>query len=267
MDLDRNVEAISQQRGHKRKLSGAAKGGSLGSRQCTSSGVYSITTPSTDVDLCETCRSTEFPAMFNKTSSHLPNTGLIIMNSGRPENLRKTCPMCCLFNVNRRRDRFQLRLFSNSTLFEFTENNEQPAGASLLVVDADTHPLGCRRTERQGYIERGIIMPAIQDSFQTGPQSLYGGYRIDAACASYTRMKEWLRQCPSLHGESCSLSGVSIPMQIKCIDCASREIVQIDQESDYICLSYVCKLATVCSLTVCLPNTVNLRSSVTPFYP
>jgi len=92
---------------------------------------------------------------------------------------------------------------------------------------------------RKGYASRGLIVPVVEHPISTVPQTFYVGCRIGTDIIDYERIREWLSECDRRHTKTYSLRDTLSTISLTCIDCLTRDLVQVDSHIEYLALSYV----------------------------
>jgi hypothetical protein len=134
---------------------------------------------------------------------------------------------------------FQLRIFSARSRFRgMPLTGHQRPNVALAIVPGQVKRdfgLGMRKQlPDTGFVlSKSISVDSQRPAVE--------GAVVNQAQVDFDRLGAWLRYCDGLHQESCGLRrnarGLSVPL--KCIDCVSREILQIHGHVDYFALSYV----------------------------
>jgi hypothetical protein len=198
--------------------------------------------------LCERCQNIDFDKIFNMPKRTLPVDGRPILDLSDNVALWQpwSCPLCRLLlavryperNVTYPNPGCHLRAWSSLTVLSVKATNHHKPSVVLSVMHrSPTKELWL--WERTRYASRGLILPVVERPVPTVPKTFYGGCRIDTNVIDYGRIREWLSECDRLHTETCGLSDILSTIPLKCIDCLTREVVQIDPHIDYLALSYV----------------------------
>lgn len=68
------------------------------------------------------------------------------------------------------------------------------------------------------------------------PPSFSQGCQVEPSRIKYDDLKEWLSYCQRLHPNTCGLRDDARSASVRCIDCLTRELVQIDAQDKYFAL-------------------------------
>jgi Heterokaryon incompatibility protein (HET) len=194
------------------------------------------TATTTADDLCGQCRSIDFDAIFG---SDVKNPNGIKLER---EKECPTCPLCRLF-IDVRSDQgstsgYEILAFSSSDILAKERAGEGKDDCALAVIggwaSSKRYPIFFSKCR-----SRGFIVPVSSSLTLPLCPGLYRGCQVDTARISYERLQGWLTQCQNSHSTTCGVQIRVQPMSLRCIDCLTRELVQIDSNDKYFALSYV----------------------------
>lgn len=160
----------------------------------------------------------------------------------------QNCPACRLFNMVAQRTRpgtadgYHLRAFLAAPLFGADQAPHSHSAIALAVLPSkrpDTMSLWAYRR----YMERGFILAKDRSPAGTHSesQSVVEGSYVHTSVTDYKLMDNWLKHCDTLHSITrvCRREASQLSMPLKCIDCVTRQIRQVDDKHTYFTLSYV----------------------------
>ncbi|KAE9365247.1 HET-domain-containing protein [Stipitochalara longipes BDJ] len=206
--------------------------------------------PSSKTELCPRCKKIDLESIFHPARPVPSEIGVPISIIGAIDG-RSECPLCCLFAAVhfqglkwQEREGFHLRLYSIPTLLGEERPEKGWPGVGLSVIRGTdlsytAFPETNSYMDNTNYTDKGFILPTVQMSDGKMYRTSLVGCQINAESVSYARIKKWLSECQSLHSKTCSLGESSLPVQLKCIDCDTRQIHRIEFRDEYVCLSYV----------------------------
>ena len=214
--------------------------------------------PSSETQLCKRCKKIDLKSIFHSATPTPSEVGIPMLIIGTIDG-RSDCPLCRLFAAVcfqglkwQEREGFHLRLYSIPTLLGDDNLEMRRPGVGLSVIRGTdlsytAFPETNSYMDNTDFTDNGFILPIAQ-SEGVASRITVRGCLVNADTVDCIRIKEWLSDCQILHPRSCGLSEASLPVQLKCIDCYTREIYQIDSEDEYVCLSYVCKFSVSISI-------------------
>jgi Heterokaryon incompatibility protein (HET) len=198
---------------------------------------------------CSQCKQIDFEAIFDPAAELLPESGRPIANlSDNISELGATsCALCRLFSAVRKKIRkaCHLRAYSALQVLGF-RNAKAPAsqGRGVLLTVTEGHinelgsapyKLGSQRHEPVGWST--FIIPVTH--LKEGRKSCVLAGNVVTGKINYELVKSWIHNCQTQHTKPCNQQrSIEDGVLIKVIDCASRQVVQLDVDKRYLALSY-----------------------------
>ena len=201
-------------------------------------GLHLARQPTADAHLCQRCQTIDFDAIFEtKTGAE----GISVFDLGRVQRTAKrNCRFCHILVSELEAARhfyrpgftWQLKLFPADWLGGRGYKRSQSTTNTILGA----FPFDFQSKIIPLTMDRWIL--PMRQGFQTVPDGRCHGRHLPRKSVDYDYLRERLEDCLCAHSIS---KEVTNPMSGKLvvIDCASRSLVQLPPESNYICLSYV----------------------------
>ncbi|KAK1752034.1 heterokaryon incompatibility protein-domain-containing protein, partial [Echria macrotheca] len=215
-------------------------------------GTQQGTQPPSNPEFCARCRQIDFWAIFHPPKPILPKDSRPVLALDQLDR-DSDCPVCRLFYLARVRagsepeDRgYHLRVLGTSGgLLGATPGalrHEEFLPVALGVFpgcDLGRNPDWSQQLRAR---ESGLLVAQVKQSEPLcTPRRLLEGSRVNPRRADFGRLRGWLQDCDDLHSGTCRpvarISSLSVPL--RCIDCLTRAIVEIQPDDVYATLSYV----------------------------
>ncbi|KAF2819457.1 HET-domain-containing protein [Ophiobolus disseminans] len=197
-------------------------------------------------NLCERCQHIDFETIFHPRQKITSPRGITLMTLERLQH-SDTCPLCHLFVVvalerqGRKTKGHHLQAFNAAAyLGAVTQPSDDSLAIALAVVPGLTGN-ELAPWKRNAYMERGFILSTSRIARSSSPETDVEGRYVELHFTDYTRLNNWLQDCDSVHEEICApeRNARSLSVPLRCIDCLTRKIYEIDEGSTYFALSYV----------------------------
>jgi hypothetical protein len=205
--------------------------------------------------LCERCKRIDLDTALNP-SQDLPTNGRMIMSLEEITNELKTstCPLCCLFasiyvplqRENKYLNRgHHLRAFKISSLGSQSQKKEKIKKKTALDPLVVLGVLPGRdgsilyMEDSVECLNYGVIAPIVTSDCGNQQKQSSEAHLVEPAKPNYARIQKWLDYCKEHHREVCNIVSGDIPVPLMCIDCSTRNIVQLIEGGEYYALSYV----------------------------
>ena len=200
-------------------------------------------------ELCERCQRIDLDDALNPHQA-LPTEGRKITSLGEiNEELKNSvCPLCRLsasiyvpipLDPRTIWPGHQLRAFKLSSLEVRSQEENEATPDPLVVLGVTRDPPFLFLNERADCLNYGVIAPIVTSDCDSLQERGSKAHLVKPTKPNYAQIRSWLDYCKDHHGNVCNLGSGQIHIPLMCIDCSTRNIVQLTEGSEYYALSYV----------------------------
>jgi len=198
--------------------------------------------------LCKSCRKIDFDLVFRTRIRTFNGAPIQKLDSISSDVHHIICPLCRFFSeVGLRHPSssdtaefrgYHLRAFCHPTGAAARGKGNGGNGIALAVLEGSpfrkTYMWGYEACKSKGFVAQESLQPK-----QKTQSALFQGCRVNSSRINYERLLEWLDFCDKNHMESCKKLPRDEKLLIHCIDCTTRDLVELPPDDDYLALSYV----------------------------
>ncbi|KAJ9609114.1 hypothetical protein H2200_006885 [Cladophialophora chaetospira] len=202
--------------------------------------------------LCSGCASINFKKIFSLPSSELSGSGIAVTDTRK--DIDPGCSLCLLVlsfgyeETDILRDGYHLRALESLKVLKLNRLPGRKSTSSVVVVavpkSAAVKLGGKSQAPLNAAITRGLIAPislASNTHSQSGPAIHYSGRIVHSKIINFDIIRAWIQEChlAKTGHRACRLKSDQALFEMNVIDCFTRNVVPMEENMEYVALSYV----------------------------
>lgn len=235
-------------------------------------------------ELCSKCQRIDFQSAFALTSEQVGRSGKSITRTTK--SFDASCALCSwIFSelvgdaapvageVPTSEIKYHFRALDSLCILEAQRQPVRVASNPSIVI-AIFRERSAKRKQINEAVGKSILVPLPQTSCLSDSgisKYTYEGRSVSAKHPNFALMASWVEDCSS-HNGRCKRKPSKVNFQTRVIDCWTRKIVPLTENSEYLALSYVWRKGTQdsamqqemqdCDLPSSVPQTIGDALSV-----